>query len=1092
LLRAKGSVHLRIGNEDTYAADLIYNLDTKKGLLRDGVMYNEPWYYQGKEILKVEEKESMVENGMLMTCSLKYPHFYFQARKIIVHIDKELIAKHVVLRIGGIPLLYLPVYRRDLRKGKRARIIVKLGTDSYQGHYMNVILPVVRRQRYDGVLLYDYTTRRGMGWGSEGKYDVKDVNFKEILLKIPEDATLETRKDKERLAEEIRKRLRGEFNKYRLKQIFLEYKISEEDITRAENKAKEVHAKATAEGASFAELARQESDDQKTKYKGGDLGFITPGDDVLEPELEDAAFQLQPGQVSDVIKTEKGYNILKVEQFMDEYGTHEIRVRHIKISIKPSDETQKTVQTLAKQIHEQLTAEKGKGSRGQEGIPQRNEADTLFEDLVQQHSDDAESKAKGGDIGWVGLNDMESRQRYAVRDLKPNDISKTVETDQGIHIFKMLEKEDNPTFEELARKYSEGEEAKEGGEKGFRAPWDDARPVSREAARMNNGEVSDVIATKKDYRIIKVEQKRTYNGNLYFYTSDLFSYERKGSYKIGRRYELWHSHRHMFYTPWDYKDTERGELTFAGRGLTFMGRTQYFKKSYDEGYYGTPRAELRTYGTFTWGSALSVLKDLDRIDPETGEASETGALVYPSNILARLTIDKAVDLTTPKEERTGVWQTQKLPELTISWSGLRLAYFPGLRKVNSYLRKIAKKVKTEKVPILGFPTLDDIRLDLDGSVGNYFKDQYTYYHEGESHDEENIYLQSANLGFEVQKQSTIEFWPGRELRLDLGLNGNVIWHDKDRLGERNIIQKFFTTSSSLRNTLFRVYDISFIPNTSKLRHQIVTSIRYDRTPDVAEKENLYTFGPSAYIYERNKLLFDFETDMQIKLRRGDRKFTLFSFDTGWAIDYSAETSEYSYYRRKYDYIRSRFTITPLPSRNLRININTTHDPEEEEEGGRRFKMTGFQGSMNYSRGTYVRGWRFNFGNSYYEYYSGNPSRTIFTGFNLRPSRKLEIDVNIQYDWIKKDFYSQRITFRRNLHCWDLRLTWRQIGTTKKIGDTVIKPRRDFTFQINLIADPSATIGLGYDATTETWGIQSLPVGVPYGAFGTGRIGRSYF
>jgi len=265
---------------------------------------------------------------------------------------------------------------------------------------------------------------------------------------------------------------------------------------------------------------------------------------------------------------------------------------------------------------------------------------------------------------------------------------------------------------------------------------------------------------------------------------------------------------------------------------------------------------------------------------------------------------------------------------------------------------------------------------------------------------------------------------------------------------------------------------------------------------VAEKENLYPFGPSAYVYERNKLIFDFDTDVQIKLRRSERKFTLFSFDTGWGIDYSVEDDkdEYYSYRQKYDYIRTRFALTPLPSRNLRININTTHDPNEprvpagEDAGGReageRFKMIGFQGSMNYSGGDYRRGWRFNLGNSYYEYYSGRPSRTIFTGINLRPSRKFEIDVNIQYDWIKKEFYSQRITFRRNLHDWDLRITWRRTGT--------VKPRKDFTFQINLIADPSATIGLGYDATTETWGVQSLPVGVPYGSFGPGRIGRSYY
>ena len=54
-------------------------------------------------------------------------------------------------------------------------------------------------------------------------------------------------------------------------------------------------------------------------------------------------------------------------------------------------------------------------------------------------------------------------------------------------------------------------------------------------------------------------------------------------------------------------------------------------------------------------------------------------------------------------------------------------------------------------------------------------------------------------------------------------------------------------------------------------------------------------------------------------------------------------------------------------------------------------------------------------------------------------------------------------------------------------------RQDFTFQINLIADSAASVGLGYDAVTETWGFRSLPVGVPYNAFGVGNaMSRSYF
>ncbi len=67
LLQAVGHVHLRIEQEDTYANELIYNLETKKGVVKGGVAYNAPWYYQGVEIFKVEEKESLINDASLTT-----------------------------------------------------------------------------------------------------------------------------------------------------------------------------------------------------------------------------------------------------------------------------------------------------------------------------------------------------------------------------------------------------------------------------------------------------------------------------------------------------------------------------------------------------------------------------------------------------------------------------------------------------------------------------------------------------------------------------------------------------------------------------------------------------------------------------------------------------------------------------------------------------------------------------------------------------------------------------------------------------------------------------------------------------------------
>jgi foldase protein PrsA len=64
------------------------------------------------------------------------------------------------------------------------------------------------------------------------------------------------------------------------------------------------------EGADFVALAREHSTDLATKDNGGDLGWFPRG--LVAPELEAAAFGLQPGQVSDVIPLGEGYHIVQV------------------------------------------------------------------------------------------------------------------------------------------------------------------------------------------------------------------------------------------------------------------------------------------------------------------------------------------------------------------------------------------------------------------------------------------------------------------------------------------------------------------------------------------------------------------------------------------------------------------------------------------------------------------------------------------------------------------------------------------------------------------------------------------------------------
>src|SRR5262249_16487619 len=81
-------------------------------------------------------------------------------------------------------------------------------------------------------------------------------------------------------------------------------------LVETEEEAKQVEDE-LKKGADFAELAKKKSKDPGAS-DGGDLGFFTK--DQMVPEFSAAAFALEPGKISDPVKSQLGWHVIKVEE----------------------------------------------------------------------------------------------------------------------------------------------------------------------------------------------------------------------------------------------------------------------------------------------------------------------------------------------------------------------------------------------------------------------------------------------------------------------------------------------------------------------------------------------------------------------------------------------------------------------------------------------------------------------------------------------------------------------------------------------------------------------------------------------------------
>lgn len=174
-------------------------------------------------------------------------------------------------------------------------------------------------------------------------------------------------------------------------------------------------------GSDFGELAKRYSQDA-TAARGGDFGDFFPRGTFVAA-FEEAAFKLQQGEVSDIVETERGFHIIKMVARRGE----EVRLAQILIRPTATSQDEELVKSELLKIRE-------KALQGED-----------FGKLAEQYSDDEESKALGGYLGRVRVEELSPEQRAVIDSLKPNEVSSPLRIayqsgPRGYQIVKLLKR----------------------------------------------------------------------------------------------------------------------------------------------------------------------------------------------------------------------------------------------------------------------------------------------------------------------------------------------------------------------------------------------------------------------------------------------------------------------------------------------------------------------------------------------------------------------------------------------------------------------------------------------------------------------------
>jgi peptidyl-prolyl cis-trans isomerase SurA len=192
---------------------------------------------------------------------------------------------------------------------------------------------------------------------------------------------------------------------------------SSSEIQAADRQAQELYQQ-LQQGADFAQLAVSRSASENA-LEGGEMGWRKAGQ--LPPPFDSMISQLNPGEVTEPVRTPGGFIILKLieKRGGDTQVRDEVHVRHI--LIKPSEiRSEEETRRLVERLYQRIVA-------GED-----------FAELAKNFSEDPGSALNGGDLNWIDPNALVPEFREVMNNTASGELSKPFKSPYGWHVLQVM------------------------------------------------------------------------------------------------------------------------------------------------------------------------------------------------------------------------------------------------------------------------------------------------------------------------------------------------------------------------------------------------------------------------------------------------------------------------------------------------------------------------------------------------------------------------------------------------------------------------------------------------------------------------------